>query len=77
MLKQLSTDVQDIVENAVEGEFSNEPYVGTLENDGVGIAPYHDQEDAVGQELAAEVEQLEQDIIDGTITVESENSPQA
>lgn len=77
VLKQMSTSVQDVVESAVEGEFSNEPYIGTLENDGVGIAPYHDQEETVGEELAAEVEQLRQDIIDGTITVESENSPQA
>ena len=43
----------------------------------MGIAPYHDQQAAVGEELAAEVEQLRQDIVDGTITVESENSPQA
>ena len=77
VLKQMSTSVQDVVESAAEGEFSNEPYVGTLENDGVGIAPFHDQEEAVGEELAAEVEQLRQDIIDGTVTVESENSPQA
>lgn len=77
VLKQLSTSVQDVVESAAEDEFSNEPYVGTLENDGVGIAPYHDQEEAVGEELAGEVEQLRQDIIDGTVTVESENSPQA
>ncbi|KLU09125.1 BMP family protein [Kocuria sp. SM24M-10] len=77
VLKQMSTSVQDVVENSAEGEFSNEPYIGTLENGGVGIAPYHDQEEAVGEELAAEVEQLQQDIIDGTVTVESENSPQA
>ena len=77
VLKQMSSSVQDVVESAAQGEFSNEPYVGTLENEGVGIAPYHDQEETVGEELAAEVEQLKQDIIDGTITVESENSPQA
>jgi basic membrane protein A and related proteins len=77
VLKELSTSVQDVVEGAAEGEFDNTPYIGTLENGGVGIAPYHDQEEAVGEELAAEVEQLQQDIIDGTVTVESENSPQA
>ncbi|MCJ8504502.1 BMP family ABC transporter substrate-binding protein [Kocuria flava] len=75
VLKQLSTSVQDAVESAARGEFSNEPYVGTLENGGVGIAPYHDQEDAVGEELADAVEQLEQDVIDGTVPVASESSP--
>ncbi|MCD1144840.1 BMP family ABC transporter substrate-binding protein [Kocuria sp. LUK] len=77
VLKQMSTSVQDVVESAARGEFSNEPYIGTLENDGVGIAPFHDQEEAVGEELAAEVEQLEQDVVDGTVPVESENSPEA
>ncbi|GGG42635.1 BMP family ABC transporter substrate-binding protein [Kocuria dechangensis] len=77
VLKQMSTSVQDVVETAAAGEFDSTPYVGTLENDGVGIAPFHDQEEAVGEELAGEVEQLRQEIIDGTVVVESENSPQA
>ncbi|HST73049.1 MAG TPA: BMP family ABC transporter substrate-binding protein [Kocuria rosea] len=77
VLKQMSTSVQDVVETAAGGQFDNTPYVGTLENEGVGIAPFHDQQEAVGEELAAEVEQLRQDIIAGTITVESQNSPQA
>ena len=29
---------------AASGDFANDPYVGTLENDGVGIAPFHDFE---------------------------------
>src|SRR5690606_8890647 len=54
----------------VEGEF-----LGTLENDGVSLAPYHEFEDAIDDELKAEVEQLRQDIIDGTIQVESPSQP--
>ena len=27
---------------SLDGKFSNELYVGTLENGGVGLAPYHD-----------------------------------
>ncbi|MDO5617551.1 BMP family lipoprotein [Kocuria sp.] len=76
VLKELSTSVEDVVTAASEGNFDNTPYVGTLENEGVGIAPYHDQEDRVGQETADEVDQLRQQIIDGEITVESENSPE-
>jgi basic membrane protein A len=60
----------------VEGSFSAEPYVGTLENDGVGIAPYHDFEDEVPDELKQEIDDLRQQIIDGSLTVESPSSPQ-
>jgi basic membrane protein A len=43
-------------------------YVGTLENDGVGLAPYHDVEDTIPADLKAEVEDLRQKIISGEIT---------
>lgn len=76
VLKELSTSVEDVVTTAAEGEFDATPYVGTLENEGVGIAPFHDQEDRVGQEISDEVDEIRQQIIDGEITVESENSPE-
>jgi len=50
-------------------------FLGTLENDGVSIAPYHEFEDDISEELKAEVEQLKQDIISGTITVTSPAQP--
>lgn len=76
VLKELSTSVEDVVTTAAEGEFDNTPYVGTLENGGVGIAEFHDQEDRVGKDVASEVEDIKQKIIDGEIKVESENSPE-
>lgn len=76
VLKELSTSVEEVVTTAAEGEFDNTPYVGTLENGGVGIADFHDQQERVGTETADEVEQIQQQIIDGEITVESENSPE-
>ncbi|KAA9394661.1 BMP family ABC transporter substrate-binding protein [Kocuria coralli] len=76
VLKELSTSVEDVVTTAAEGNFDSEPYVGDLSNEGVGIAPFHDQEDRVGEELAGEVEQIRQQIVDGEITVESESSPE-
>ena len=77
VLKEMSTSVEDVVTQAAEGNFDNSLYVGTLENEGVGLAPYHDQEDAVSEELDEEVQQLKQDIIDGNVTVESDSAPQA
>ena len=77
VLKEMSTSVEDVVTEAVEGNFDNSLYVGTLENGGVGLAPYHDQQDSVSEELDKEVQQLKQDIIAGKVKVESENAPQA
>ena len=38
--------------------FSNEPYVGTLENGGTGLAPFHDFDSKVPAELKAEIDAL-------------------
>ena len=45
--------------------------VGTLENDGVGIAPFHDFESKVNPDLAAELDKVKAGIIDGSIKVNS------
>ena len=77
VLKEMTTSVEDVVTQAADGKFDNSQYVGTLENGGVGLAPYHDQESKVGEDLDKEVQQLKQDIIDGKVTVESENAPKS
>ncbi|HLU43811.1 MAG TPA: BMP family ABC transporter substrate-binding protein [Natronosporangium sp.] len=51
-------------------------YLGTLANGGVSLAPYHEFEDRVPDELKAEIEDLRQQIIDGEVTVTSPASPQ-
>ncbi|WP_353828556.1 BMP family lipoprotein [Agromyces sp. SYSU T0242] len=71
ILKGIDVGVQDSVLAAGNGEFDTEPFVGTLENEGVGIAPFHDFEDAVPADLASKLDELKQMIIDGDITVES------
>lgn len=77
VLKGISTAVETATADTVAGNYSNEPFIGTLANDGVGLAPYHDFEAQVPPELTAEVDALKAQIIDGTIKVESTNSPQA
>ena len=76
VVKRIDNAVLDATTQAAEGSFSADPYVGTLENDGVGIAPYHDFEDEVPDELKQEIDDLRQQIIDGSLTVESPSSPQ-
>lgn len=75
VMKLMGDAVEQVISEDVEGNFSNEPYVGTLENGGVALAPYHDQEEAVSDELTAELEEIKAGIISGEITVESEASP--
>jgi basic membrane protein A len=76
VLKRIDNAVLDATSEAVDGAYSADPYVGTLENEGVGLAPYHDFEDEVPDELKQEIDDLRQQIIDGELTVESPSSPQ-
>lgn len=71
VIKLIGTSVFDTVAAAVDGDFSAEPYVGTLENGGVDIAPLHDFADSVPAELQAKIEDLREQIISGELVVES------
>jgi basic membrane protein A len=75
VMKGIGAAVQDSVREAAEGNFTNEPYVGTLENEGVGLAPFHDFEGEVPQELVDKIEEYKQQIISGELTVETPNAP--
>lgn len=75
ILKGMATGVETTVIEAANGEFSNEPYVGTLENEGVGLAPFHEFEDDVDPELQGQLDEISAGIIDGSIEVSSPSSP--
>ncbi|MBK6763264.1 MAG: BMP family ABC transporter substrate-binding protein [Micrococcales bacterium] len=77
VLKKIDVAVTDTIGETIEGNFSSEEYVGTLENEGTGLAPFHDFESQVPQELKDQLEQIRQGIIDGTIEVTSPNQPGA
>jgi basic membrane protein A len=69
VMKNMDVAVFTAIEEALNDEFEGGLYTGTLENEGVGIAPYHEFEDVVDDELKTEVEDLKQQIIDGEVTV--------
>lgn len=77
VMKQTGNAVFDTIQEYSNGDFTNVSYIGTLENEGVGLAPYHDFEDAVPQELKDEVEALRQSIISGEVVITSASSPKA
>jgi basic membrane protein A len=65
------------VKDDKDGNFTNKPYVGTLANDGVQLAPFHNFDSQVPADLKSELDQLKKDIIDGKLKVESAASPKA
>lgn len=50
-------------------------FLGTLANNGVSLAPYHDFDSKIDAGLKAEIEQLKADIISGKIVVTSPAQP--
>ncbi len=71
ILKNMKTSTTEAVKAAGEGDFDSEAYVGTLENDGVGIASFHNFESKISDSLQAELDEVKKGIIDGTIPVTS------
>jgi len=67
VLKNMDVSVFDAIKMVVDGTFKGGTYVGTLANNGVGIAPFHDLADRVPAEVVTELETIKQGIIDGTI----------
>nr|WP_250648992.1 MULTISPECIES: BMP family ABC transporter substrate-binding protein [unclassified Actinomyces] len=75
VIKEIGNAVYDTVEQSANGKFTNEPYVGTLENGGVSIADFHDWDANVSADLKKEVEEIKQQIIDGTLDVSTAYDP--
>ncbi|WP_331714663.1 BMP family lipoprotein [Auraticoccus cholistanensis] len=73
--KGMDVAVSDAITASFNDEFDNEPYVGTLENQGTGLAPFNQFEDKVPAELKTELEQIRADITSGAIEIESAAQP--
>lgn len=75
ILKNMKVSTYEAVLAAGNDEFDFTPYVGTLENDGVGLAPFHNFEDKISDTLQGELDELKAAIIDGSVTVKSYLNP--
>ena len=71
ILKDMKKSTYEAMLSAGKDEFDPETYVGTLENGGVGIAPFHNFENKVSKTVADELEEIRAGIIDGSIEVTS------
>lgn len=71
ILKGIDVGTYDAVLAAGNDDFDPTAFIGTLENEGVGIAPFHDFESKVPAELQGELDELKAAIIAGDVEVKS------
>ena len=67
VVKALDTKTTQAIQEQADGTWVPGAFIGNLANGGVGLAPFHSWDDRVSAELAAEVEQLLEDITNGVI----------
>lgn len=75
VVKEMKKSVYDLVIADSEGKFDATAYVGTLKNEGLALAPFHDYESKVSPTLQAELDTIKAGIIDGSIKATSPSSP--
>ncbi|MGD2057840.1 MAG: BMP family ABC transporter substrate-binding protein [Anaerolineales bacterium] len=67
VLKNIDVAVFDTIESVQDDTFQGGLYIGTLENNGVGLAPFGSYADLVPDEVKSDLEQIRSDIISGAI----------
>lgn len=65
----MDATVRQVIENAMNDTFEGGVLVGSLENSGVDLAPFHEMEDAVPAALKEEIAAIRAGIISGEILV--------
>ena len=75
VVKNMSDAVRDTVLKAADGSLGAGGSIGTLANNGVQLAPYHDMDSKVPADLKSELDTLKQDIISGKVQVTSPAQP--
>ena len=74
--KNLSGSVQEYLTKSASGTFPKGNYIGTLANDGTGLAPFHDFDSKVPSDVKSALATIKQDIISGKIKITSPSQPQ-
>jgi basic membrane protein A len=69
VLKKMDVTTFNVIKDAMEGNFTGGITAGTIENGGVDLAPFHELDGMVSDELKAELEDVRAKLIDGTITL--------
>ena len=69
--KAMDVAVEAAIKDALDNKFSSEPFVGTLANKGVGIAPYHEFDAKIPADLKTAIDGLAAKIASGELKVPS------
>jgi basic membrane protein A len=75
IMKRIDSAVYDATISAASGDFDVAPYVGTLENEGVGLSGFGSFESQLPDGLTDELAALQEQIIAGDLVVTSPSSP--
>jgi basic membrane protein A len=67
VMKLMDATTFGVIKSVKDGTFKGGNIVGTLENKGVALAPFHDLEKLVTPELKAELDKLSADLVSGAI----------
>jgi len=67
MKKAVFLGIEDMLKGSFPGGTN---YLGTLKNDGVGLAPFHDWDSKIPADLKSKLDELKKGIIDGTVSVD-------
>ncbi len=67
-VKRVETVVQEIIKNTMEGDFQGgHNYIGTLENGGLGLAPFHTFDEQLSEDFKTKLQEIRQKVIDGKV----------
>jgi len=68
VLKKMTDAVYDVIKQQVDGDkFDSTPYVGTLENEGTGLADFGTFDGKVSDDIKSKLDEIKAGIIDGSI----------
>lgn len=68
VLKNMDVTTFQAIEQVIAGTFEGGVVVGTLENDGVGLAPFYDMESMVPSEVVTALDAIREGIVSGEIS---------
>ncbi|MGH3497469.1 MAG: BMP family lipoprotein [Nocardioidaceae bacterium] len=73
--KGMQVAVEAAIKESLDKKFNNTPYVGTLQNGGVGIAPFHAWSGKIPSALQSQLTQVKADLLSGKIKITSPAAP--
>jgi basic membrane protein A len=69
--KNMDVAVETAIKDTVDEKFKGGTYVGTLANNGVAIAPFHEFDSQIPQSVKDELNTIKQGIVGGSISVKT------